>query len=180
MPLPHFFKHTHIHIYIHIRTHTQNTHTHTHTHIHTHEQVALNPGAAHVSRRNFAFTRIIGPDCPTLLHRRHKNEVKTVIHFGFGQCMLHMAEIEFFTPYTRPGDSVLYAGAAPGTHTPQLIDMFSQLLFVLADSVPFLSRLHEDDCVCLRQECFTDELAHGGTRLSEHLLFACAVQEQQG
>ncbi len=136
--------------------------------------MARNPDAGHESRTDFAFTRTITPDYPTLTYRRRKHEVKTVIHWG--QRKLLISEIEFLTLHARPGDIVLYAGAAPGTHTPQLINMFPQLLFVLVDPAPFSGKLREGDRVRLRQECFTDELAREYTGLSERLLFVCDVR----
>ncbi len=82
-----------------------------------------------------------------------------------------MSEIEFLTLYAQPGDIVVYAGAAPGTHTPQLVEMFPQLSFVLVDPAPFSGKLREGERVRLRQEFFTDEVAQEYAGLSERLLF---------
>jgi len=58
---------------------------------------------------------------------------KTTRHFG--QRKLFMSEIEFLTLHARPNDTVVYAGAAPGTHLRLLREMFAglELRFVLVD-----------------------------------------------
>ena len=139
-----------------------------------HWQVVKNPGAGHESPTDFPFTRIISEDYPTLEYRRRQHEVKTVIHWG--QRKLLMSEIEFLTLYSRPEDIVVYAGAAPGTHIPFLIDLFPQLSFVLVDPAPFSAKLRENERVVLCQECFTDEFANEYVGLSDRLLFVCDVR----
>lgn len=48
-----------------------------------------------------------------------------------------MAEIEFLTLHGRPGDLVVYAGAAPGIHTNYLANLFPSIDFVLIDPAHF-------------------------------------------
>jgi hypothetical protein len=137
-------------------------------------QVVLNPEAGYESRTDLAFTRALSAEYPQLPYRRRKNEAKTTIHWG--QRKLLMSEIEFLSMYARPGDVVLYVGAAPGTHTPVLIDLFPQLSFVLVDPAPFSAKLREGERVRLRQENFGDAVAQEYAGLSERLLFLSDVR----
>lgn len=103
--------------------------------------------------------------------------MKTVIHWG--QRKLLLSEIEFLTAYGRSeGDVVVYAGAAPGTHTPFLIKLFPNTSFMLFDPAPFSTKLMNGDRVTLRQECFTDEIASEiyELGLSDRLLFVCDIR----
>jgi hypothetical protein len=77
-----------------------------------------------------------------------------MIHWG--QRKLLLSEIEFLTKFSVPGATVLYAGAAPGTHTLYLIELFPELKFVLVDPAPFSNKLKEGPQCLLRQEFFTD------------------------
>ena len=114
------------------------------------------------SRADIAFSRLLLPDAPRGKYRRRTDELKTVMHWG--QRKLLLAEIEFLTEYAVSGATVLYAGAAPGTHTRYLIELFPDLKFVLVDPAPFsgwLTQLYGDAnarCV-LRHELFTDAVA---------------------
>ena len=81
-------------------------------------------------------------------HLKHKRQ-----RFHHGQRKLFMAELEFLTksihntqiPYT-----VIYAGAAPGTHIPLLLHMFPNTQFILYDPRRF--RLHCPSDTCHRLE----------------------------
>lgn len=84
-----------------------------------------------------------------------RDELKTVLHWG--QRKLLMSEIEFLTEYGEDGCLVLYAGAAPGTHTNYLSKLFPTFKFVLVDPSEFICR--ETDKIQIRQEYFTDEVA---------------------
>jgi hypothetical protein len=81
--------------------------------------------------------------------------VKTVIHWG--QRKLLLSEVEFLTLYGHLSSVVVYAGAAPGTHTGYLARLFPQHRFVLLDPAPFTVR--ETDRILCRNELFTDDVA---------------------
>jgi len=100
-----------------------------------------------------SLTRILKPDARERPYRRRNRDKKTVIHWG--QRKLLMSEIEFLTLYAEPGDTVVYAGAAPGNHTYFLSLMFPFLKFVLVDPSPFycISTPRID----VRQEFFSDQ-----------------------
>lgn len=89
---------------------------------------------------------------------------------------LLFAKISFLTQYGKEGHTVVYAGAAPGTHTPYLVSMFPKLYFVLVDPAPFSEGLKriEGERVVLRQELFTDEIAAEFT--GQQVLFVCDIR----
>eukprot|EP00667_Euglena_gracilis_P012507 EG_transcript_12853 len=102
------------------------------------------------------FVRILPPNAPRLQYRRRKGEVKTTLHWG--QRKLLMSEIEFLTLYAAPGDTVVYAGAAPGSHVQFLAEqMFPTLKFVLVDPADFICR--PTNKIIIRQEYFTSATA---------------------
>jgi len=69
-----------------------------------------------------------------------------------------MSEIEFLTMYGDPDHLVLYAGAAPGTHTNYLSKtLFPDLRFVLVDPARFDA--WTTDKIEIRNTYFTDEMA---------------------
>ena len=133
----------------------------------------LQPGGSYTSRTDVPFSRLLLPDAPRLAYRRRTGERKTVIHWG--QRKLLLAELEFLTMYAEPGLTVVYAGAAPGTHIGLLVELFPALSFVLVDPAPFSPRLSEGARCLLRQELFTDEVAYE-FRGRGDVLFLCDVR----
>jgi len=125
------------------------------------------------SRTDIEFNRLLVQDAPKQEYRRRKGEVKTVIHWG--QRKLLLSEIEFLTKYGMSGATVVYAGAAPGTHTRYLIELFPELKFVLVDPAPFSSKLTEGPRCILRQELFTDDLAQQYAGCDK-VLFMCDIR----
>ena len=100
--------------------------------------------------------RTINPGTPWAKYSRRKGEAKTVEHWG--QRKLLLAEIEFLTEVSKPGDLVLYAGAAPGTHINYLSEsLFPELRWVLVDPAPF--EAVQTDKITIINDYFTDELA---------------------
>jgi len=116
------------------------------------------------------FSRVL--DHPTAQEREYKTreaEAKTVCHWG--QRKLMLAEMEFLTLYYDEACTVVYAGAAPGTHMVCLAELFPKLKFVLVDPRPFSSHLvkaqgrmlvegTEEPRIKIRQGFFTDEMAN--------------------
>lgn len=116
--------------------------------------VQANPIVFH--RRPFTDrNRILADDAKRERYRRRKFDLKSTLHWG--QRKLLMSEIEFLTKYAFDGATVLYAGAAPGTHTNYLSDLFPMLRFVLVDPGEF--KCKSTDRITIRQEYFTDETA---------------------
>jgi hypothetical protein len=99
--------------------------------------------------------RVLQPDAPQMPYRRRRGEVKSVVHWG--QRKLMLSEIEFLTLYGQEGITVLYAGAAPGTHIPFLSELFPKVNFVLIDPSDF--NIKETDRIVIRKEFMTDDIA---------------------
>ncbi|XP_004364062.1 hypothetical protein CAOG_03223 [Capsaspora owczarzaki ATCC 30864] len=118
-------------------------------------QCWLNQGTGYTTRSDAAFTRVLTSDALELEYRRRNNEIKTVIHWG--QRKLLLSEIEFLTLHGVPGQLVVYAGAAPGTHLEYLSSLFPELYFHAVDPAPFTAK--ETDHIKLIQGLFTDEMA---------------------
>jgi len=113
------------------------------------------------SMKDPPFKRTLTQMCGALPYHPRANQFKSVIHWG--QRKLLMSEIEFLTichqehyTCTLP-TTVVYAGAAPGTHIPVLATLFPNINFVLVDPAPFSFQASEG--VTILQELFTDELA---------------------
>jgi cap2 methyltransferase len=104
---------------------------------------------------NVPFERVLKPDAPSGEYRRRQGQEKSVEHWG--QRKLLISEIEFLTNYGYAGATVVYAGAAPGTHIPLLARLFADMHFILFDPLPlgFL----ECKRVTWRKELFTEETA---------------------
>jgi hypothetical protein len=105
------------------------------------------------------FTRILSPDAPRKEYRRRTDDQKSVVHWG--QRKLLMSEIEFLlmTQTLKKNCTVVYAGAAPGTHVQVLAEMFPSHTFILIDPAPFTVR-PEKGRIVIHQCMFTDALAH--------------------
>lgn len=83
-----------------------------------------------------AHDRTLRADSGARKYERRQGEVKTVEHWG--QRKLLLSEIEFLTTHAKPGQLVIYAGAAPGNHVPFLAEqLFPHLRFLLVDPAPF-------------------------------------------
>jgi hypothetical protein len=77
----------------------------------------------------------------------------------WGQRKLFMTEVHFLTEYGHDGDTVVYAGAAPGTHIPLLAELFPRVTFVLVDPAPFDPALRSHERVQTRNDLMDDQLA---------------------
>ena len=101
--------------------------------------------------------RVLNASSGRTKYSRRQGEVKTVEHWG--QRKLMLSEIEFLVHYGRPGTVVVYAGAAPGTHTNFLAEaLFPEMTFHLVDPARFTAR-PVPGRVELRNTMFTDETA---------------------
>ena len=81
---------------------------------------------------------------------------KTVEHLG--QRKLLLSEIEFLTHNWKEGDTVVYAGSAPGTHLVILAEMFSGIKMILYDPHKFDPKVRGVTKEVF-QEFFTDKVA---------------------
>jgi hypothetical protein len=81
---------------------------------------------------------------------------KTVEHLG--QRKLLLSEIEFLTHNLKEGDTVVYAGSAPGVHLVIIADMFPGIKLILYDPnrfVPVVKSITKE----VYTEYFTDKIA---------------------
>ena len=127
----------------------------------------LNPHAAQVYLNSPGYQFWVSPEfrrvlrvdsAPELRYNRRIDEIRTIVHWG--QRKLLLSEIEFLTLVGHEelkDATVVYAGAAPGTHVEYLSSLFPCLRFVLVDPAPFTVR--ESESVAIRRELFTDEMA---------------------
>jgi hypothetical protein len=77
-----------------------------------------------------------------------------------GQRKLLMSEVDFLSNYARKGDTIVYAGAAPGTHIPFLASLFPDIQFILVDPRQFkYKKLGKpiDTRIETRQQLFLDK-----------------------
>ena len=109
------------------------------------------------STLNLPLCRIMEDYHPSLPYRRRNDEEKSVIHWG--QRKLLLAEIEFLTKYGDLSNNVVYVGAAPGTHTKFLTELFPYHNFYLYDPAPFAANLRGLKNVETHQVLFTDDVA---------------------
>jgi hypothetical protein len=105
---------------------------------------------------------------------RAKDHALSVQHLG--QRKLLMSEIGALIRLDAKKEyTAVYAGAAPGVHTPLLSDLFPNVMFHLYDPAPF--RIRESARIKLFNVCFTDEIAQTYTRSKyEHLVFICDIR----
>jgi hypothetical protein len=87
-----------------------------------------------------------------------------------------MSEIEFLTTYARDGMTVVYAGAAPGTHLAYLSHLFPNVTFELYDPAPFTVRESPRIKIFTGNDgMFTDETAKKYSGRND-VLFICDVR----
>lgn len=109
---------------------------------------------------------------PRTGYKRRQGEVKTIEHWG--QRKLLLSEIEFMLLHGHKATTVVYAGAAPGTHIGYLSELFPDHKWILVDPAMF-------DCkpgskIEIRQTFFTDEMASAFWEKSEDVLFICDIR----
>lgn len=103
----------------------------------------------------------------------HTKKYSTTEHWG--QRKLLLTEIEFLAKHGREkGFTVVYAGAAPGSHLSLLGTLFPDLEFFLIDKKQFSIKPSEN--VQIRSEKFTDELARQYGESGRKILFICNVR----
>jgi hypothetical protein len=119
-----------------------------------------------------SLKRVLSPMAPVASYRRRAEEKKTVNHWG--QRKLLLSEIEFLTMHSKENDTVVYAGAAPGTHTEFLASLFPTLKFVLVDPADFVAP-HKPPQIQVRKAFFTDETAREFAARDD-VLFVCDIR----
>jgi len=85
-----------------------------------------------------------------------------------GQRKLLLSEIQFLTLHYQAGATVLYVGAAPGTHLPLLTRLFPGLVWHLIDPRDFNGSTRHAEGVTVTQDFFGDELARQWAPTGQH------------
>lgn len=112
-------------------------------------------------------------DAPRRKYFTIPHNERSVNHWG--QRKLLLSEIEFLTEYSKDGDIVVYAGAAPGTHIPYLAKLFPQLEYYLYDPADF--NVTTKDNIYVFQEYFTDNTVRDlRASISRRILFICDIR----
>lgn len=100
------------------------------------------------------FSMILRPENKRLPYRRRPFDVKPVIHWG--QLKLFLSELRFISEHGHFSDTIVYAGASPGTHIKYLSEMFPKHKFILWDPRKFNVK---GPMIETHEEYFTDEVA---------------------
>jgi hypothetical protein len=127
------------------------------------------------------LSRTLSADAPETPYERRIYMPKSVKHWG--QLKLLLNEIEFCTKIYDKNDDItlLYAGAAPGSHQKVMLELFPKFKYVLYDPNPF-----DEDLVTfastnpgriqIHQEYFTDEIAQKYAKEGSKLIFICDIR----
>ena len=86
-------------------------------------------------KHRIPLTRAYKDDLPALPYRRREKEFKPNLHWG--QRKLLLGEIEFLVAHGDKAQTVVYAGAAEGTHIEYLSTLFPTHKFILYDPRKF-------------------------------------------
>jgi cap2 methyltransferase len=113
-----------------------------------------NPTCGYSVASDIEFERLLLRGAPVREYRKRGEEMTSTCHWG--QRKLLLSEIEFMTMFPDH-QTVVYAGAAPGTHIPYLSSLFPETKFVLIDPAPFTC--HATENILTKQEMFTDDIA---------------------
>eukprot|EP01083_Nonionella_stella_P276188 938314_1 len=113
--------------------------------------------------------------------RRKKHPKKHIIHWG--QRKLLLSEIEFLTKHLHNAKKghdgyvlVIYAGAAPGSHIPLLIEMFDNIRMELFDPNTFSHVVQNKRRIRVHQQYFTDQIAQELGALGRDILFISDIR----
>jgi hypothetical protein len=105
---------------------------------------------------------------PELEYKRTPTNVRHA-----GQLKLLCSEIAFLNQFRGLQHTVVYAGAAPGTHIPRLARMFPEMHFILIDPQPSAAK----SCCEVIEAFMTDKLARElSERLGADVLFMSDVR----
>ena len=105
--------------------------------------------------------------------RDKTSETVSILHRG--QRKLLMSEIGALTLLDPKTEYLaIYAGAAPGIHTPLLSELFPNVTFHLYDPAPF--KITQTDRIRLFNMCFTDDIAYSYTAHTGVKVFICDIR----
>lgn len=130
---------------------------------------------------NNSLERVLKNDMKVWNYSEIDELIKTTVYFG--QRKLLISEIDFLTDFSKDGDVIVYAGAAPGEHISILIDMFPNLEYVLVDPYDggFSKQLvHKSKDnrykITLINDYFTDDMAKEFSKKYKNVLFISDIR----
>jgi len=121
------------------------------------------------------FYRILHENSPEKTYQKDSLQNKSVVHWG--QRKLLLSEIEFLTLVGRTAlqnATVVYAGAAPGSHMDYLASLFPYVNFILVDPAPFTVR--PSARITIIQDLFTDDLAEDIAKEHDNVFFISDIR----
>ena len=121
------------------------------------------------------FCRILDDSHPHRPYQRRIGAVKSTLHWG--QRKLLLSEIEFLTILGCKAlidSTIVYAGAAPGTHISFLSALFPSARFILVDPAPFTVRA--SDKIQIINDLFTDALASSLSLAHQNIYFISDIR----
>lgn len=101
--------------------------------------------------------------------------ISSTAKLHIGQLKLLYSEILFLTKYSADNDLVIYVGAAPGTHTAFLADMFPNLEFHLWDPGRFEIE-NRSNITEINKQFFNNEKASRYKNYSKNILFISDIR----
>lgn len=91
-----------------------------------------------------------------------------------GQLKLFFTELFFLSKHAKPGNKVLYIGAANGYHINKLVELFPELMFDLWDPGKF--EIKESKNVKINNKYFTDDYARKYVHERQNILFISDIR----
>lgn len=115
-----------------------------------------------------------------LTYQNNHQLLHSVIHWG--QRKLWISEVEFFTQYLNPKKNytIVYVGAAPGTHTEFMIKMFPEKWkYILIDPRDFFKTLEKNKQVEIHKQFFNDKFALKLKKKYKDIIFICDIRSDE-
>lgn len=114
---------------------------------------------------------------PKSTYTYNPKQNNTSIHWG--QRKLLLTEVDFLTQFKKDNPkqnnyTFIYAGGAPGIHTPYLSDLFPEFNFILIDPSPF--NIEENNKIKLINDYFTDDMAHKFSESYDNIIFCSDIR----
>jgi len=130
---------------------------------------------------NDKLERVLKDDAKEWKYSEIDELLKTTIYWG--QRKLLISEIDFLTDYAKEGDTIIYAGAAPGEHISILVEMFPNFEYICVDpykggfSKELLSKANNKNYkITLINDYFTDKMATEMSKKYKNILFISDIR----
>jgi hypothetical protein len=114
------------------------------------------------------------PDDNRISYQESMKLCKNKMGWHLGQLKLFFSELLFLAMHAKPGDRVVYVGAAPGYHITKLADLFPDVMFDLWDPREF--EVEKRSNISTHQAFFTDVVANTYAQSKERILVMCDIR----